>query len=234
MSAAPSAFVRVVPRNRMGSAPVRLPAPIKVVTAQPSDLLPLLRLRCAQEGVPAVVADCVQRAQRVPKIQRALLLQRLTLALADDTRAVSPSVVSADLRDDACGTYRLSPPPLRASYAEYQHALNSLYLAIGRCGIVLAGTYGFIQQSVACAAALRTATSPEQTRRALSGWLNWQWSAVAAFGRDPLLRGQPGLDPLGAVVAGYALEAPSLHRDAVRAALQDVVARQPVPAVPLR
>ena len=151
---------------------------------------------------------------------RAVLLQRLCLALADDRRSESPVNALCDARSDAVLSYQLRQPAVPAAYADYRTALTALYMAISEEGIVLPGIYGFLQQSTACAAALATARTADSIRQALSEWVQWQWAAIAAFERGPLMRSRPDELPTQAVRLDYALDEPTAINAAVLAALE--------------
>lgn len=207
-----SAFAQVEPRNAPASTASTGPA-------GSSSLLDSLRLRCMQRGAPATIDRCLQITSQQPcATHRALLLQRLTLALADDRRIDSPAG-PVNPRADACNTYRLAALPEPPSYAGYQTALTRLHEAVRACKVVLPGTYGFLQRSIACESALRTAVNADQVRRALSGWLNWQWGALAAYTSDPNLRALVGHTPLRPTHLAYALDDDSALCTEVRLAL---------------
>lgn len=207
-----SAFAQVEPRN----------APASAASTGPAGSISLfyeLRLRCMQRGAPATIDRCLQITSQQPcATHRAVLLQRLTLALADDRRIDSPAG-PVNLRADACDTYRLAVPSQPPSYAGYQTALIRLHEAVRACKVVMPGTYGFLQQSIACESALRTAVNADQVRRALSGWLNWQWAALAAYASDPNLRALVGDTPLRPTHLAYALDDESALCPDVRVAL---------------
>lgn len=224
---ATSAFTRVVPRNVPATAASTSPA-------TGIGLLDSLRLRCMQQGAPATIDECLRIAPKQRSdMHRAVLLQRLTLALSDDRRIDSPAG-PVNLRADACDTYRLAAPSLPPRYADYQTALTRLHQAILACKVVLPGSYGFLQQSIACESVLRTAVNADQVRCALSGWLNWQWAALAAYPADPQLHALAGQDPLRPTYLAYALDEDSALCADVRLALLSEPrppspARDPVP-----
>lgn len=211
-----SAFEAVVPRNAPGSsapAATVVPSVLNLSLAESirrGIALPdVLRLQCLRHGAPATIDHCLQRAPRLPPEHRAMMLQRLTLALADDRRPGSPCG-PVDPQADACDTYCLAAARMPPSYRDYQVALPKLHDAIVGCRIVRPGTYGFLRQSVACQSALAVAINAAEVRTALSGWLNWQWAAPSAFATDPQLRARADGDPLQPTRIAFALDQDSV------------------------
>lgn len=219
-----SAFARVIPRNQFAAPCVPAPVAVPPASTGTSDLLASLRHRCATDGAPATITRCLRDAAAMQPVHRAVLLQRLSLALADDRRPGSPVNVLCDARSDAVLSYLLQEPEVPPAYETYHASLAALYMVVSESGGALPGVYGFLQQSTACAAVLATARTANAIRQALSGWLQWQWSAVAAFERDPLMRSQPGDLRMAAVHNGYALNEPTAINAAVLAALEPPVA----------
>lgn len=174
-----------------------------------SALPDVLRYQCLSRGAPATIEHCLERVPRLTPQEQAVMLQRLTLALSDDHRPGSPCG-PVDLRADACDTYCLAAAQMPPSYRDYRNALPKLHDAVVACGIVQPGTYGFLRQSAACQSALAAAVTAAEVRSALSGWLNWQWAAPAAFATDPKLRARAGDDPLQPTRIAFALDQDSL------------------------
>lgn len=231
---APSAFARMIPCNAPALPPVATPVHATISEPQPSMSLMELRRRCASEGIPAVVEDCLRVtlvkdglgvAAPLPPRTRAVLLQQLFLSLADDRTKGSP--IGVDPRADACRSYQLDQtelPPIgprprgddcRAyqagqeippNFLPYHKALLDLSTALATHKDVLPGTYGFLQQSARCKDKLESAETAEDVRSALSGWMNWQWSALPAFDVDPLMRARSGDGALAAVSVAYGLD----------------------------
>lgn len=167
----------------------------------PSPLLTMLRERVMHDGAPMALTYCLSRASRQTEVGRAVLFRSLTLALSQDT---------ALQRADAAVTYRGQAAASTLDHAAYRTAMTSLHHAVAACGVVLPGTYGFLQQSALCAARYDDAAQDEGRRAAISGWLNWQWAAVPAATTDPLMcTPGPGMG-YRAVSIAYALdEAPA-------------------------
>ncbi|GAB3047320.1 hypothetical protein GCM10027214_06580 [Stenotrophomonas tumulicola] len=213
----------VLPVSGVANTATGLAAPLAAAPAAasaPVSLLDGMRRRVAQNGVPRTVALCLRAKSAHSTLQHAILCQRLTLALADDRTPSSPLHPLATAQSDACHVYRGIRPLTPAAFLTYHDALRQLRRGIAEAGTTLAGTYGFMQQSAACERALQRARSPEDTRAALSAWLNWQWSALPAMQVDPLMRAPQGEEPFGPLRCAYALDEPTFHRDAIVAALE--------------
>lgn len=211
-----STFEAVAPRNAPATArpaATTVPDTFNPTLAdgfrERSALPDVLRYQCLSRGAPATIDHCLERAPRLTLEHRAVMLQRLTLALSDDRRPGSPCG-PVDLRADACDTYCLTVPQVPPSYRDYQIALPKLHDAVLACGIVQPGTYGFLRQSAACRSALAAAVTAAEIRSALSGWLNWQWAAPAAYATDPQLRARTGDEHLQPTRIAFALDQDSL------------------------
>lgn len=204
----------------------------------PPCLLATLRTDCAEKGIPATVALWLPRASAFPPEQRAVLLQRLILALPDDCTLASPqhalpgaAGASEVAREVADAVYR-GDPYLKAPahYPEYRQALTCISDAIAGCGCVMPGSYGFIRQSRAARQMLVGNLGAERLRTILCGWINWQWAALSAVHADPLMMDAAGPDRARPLCLAYALDDPSRDASQIRMLLSREVALPPLAA----
>jgi len=215
-----------------------LPATLRAPPALmplPSCLLTTMRSDCSGKGIPATVALWLPRTSAFSREQRAVVLQRLFLALPDDCTLASPQHAlpsAAGASDVACAAadavYRGCPDMAAPSYfAHYEQALASIADAITACGCIMPGAYGFIRQSHAARQLLAGNIGAQHRRTILCGWINWQWAALSAIHVDPLMMDAAGPDRTRPLCLAYALDEPSRDASQIRMFLSRDVALVP-------
>lgn len=183
-------------------------------------VLEVLQARCASHGAPALVSAGVPYAATLGATMgpggEALMLRGLTLALSSDTRLAS--LLAAERLSPSAPWWQI-PPEITA----YIETVETLRAAIGRSGVTLNGTYGFLTHTANLPTRVAAAPNAQLAGGIIHGSLHWQRGARDAIhGSSALMWPQAADDPLRPLTLAFALDEPTPDATTVLAELREL------------